>query len=166
MSSSDEIELTPSSSQEPLESSQAEEVSCPSEVSTSQEPAGGVDLEELAEKDEALWPDEHSSDAESFDPENPEDLTTQNAKDAAEDDPSLGEASGDSGEGGESDEDDSCVVSDEASLEYQCSDHDACIRLAKELDAFLVERCATRSKGKERRAALAEVVCDHFEPKK
>lgn len=110
------------------------------------------DLQATAAQDEALWPDEHSSDEEEFDPANPTDLTTENAKELAEDDPSLGS---------DEDEDDSIVVSDNEE-ELECADHEACIAIAVKVDALLLESMSAVTGKKERRAALVEAICDHY----
>jgi hypothetical protein len=164
MSQSDELQVyseelsdqpSPHASQD---ESGAEEVSHVTEPEAESEPEDGVDLDAKAEKDEALWPDEHSSDEESFDPEKPEDLQTENAKVLAEDDPSLGE---DEERSDDDDEDDSCVVSD-GNEDHECADHDKCVAFSQELDAFILKSRKAVSGKRERRAALAEVICDHF----
>lgn len=116
------------------------------------EEVGDISLDAKAAKDEALWNDEHTSDDEEFDPSKPEDVTTATAKAEAEDDPSSGR---------ESDEEDDSIVNDE--VELACADHQACIDFAKELDAFILRSLPVpKSKDKERRAALVEVLCDHY----
>jgi hypothetical protein len=132
-------------------------VSSESSPVSSQDSSGAteIDLERCAAADEALYPDEHSSDEESFDPEHPEDLATENAKLAAEDDPSSGRSD-------DEESDDSCVVSDE-NEDLDCESHDACIELAAKVDAFLLESVSGKKSGKKhRRAALCEVICDHY----
>jgi len=116
-----------------------------------------VDLSLKAEADEALWPDEHSSDEEAFDPEKPEDLQTENAKEADAEEPIEEERSSDD------DEDDSCVVPDGIE-EYDCEDHDACVRCAASVLDHLLELRDLRMDRKQALAALAEVVCDCSKP--
>lgn len=116
------------------------------------EEASEHNLQTTAAQDEALWPDEHSSDEEEFDPANPTDLTTQNAKELAENDPSV-----DSCE----EEDDSIVVSDNEE-ELECANHEVCIAIAARVDTFLLESMSAVTGKKERRAALVEAICDHY----
>lgn len=142
---------------------EAEEVSVPSEVSTEEEPSG-EELAATAERDEALWTDAHTSDEESFDPNAPEDLQTESAKLEQADDSSLGEEGSDNDEEYEAsnESDDSIVVADSEPVE-QCAKHEHCLELAGEIDAHIQRFCSTKSDWKERRSAVAEVLCDHYE---
>lgn len=110
-----------------------------------------IKLKGLAAEDEALWNDEHTSDEEEFDPENPEDLKTETAKAEAEDEE-------------DEDEDDSIVVPDDVE-EDLCPDHDKCLKAAEKWDYFMQSSTDImgRSPRKERIAALVEVICDHYE---
>lgn len=119
-----------------------------------------IELKLQAEADEALWNSEHSSDEEPFDSEKPEDLQTENAKEADAEHPvdEEEELSGD-----EEESDDSIVVGNDV-IEYECEDHDACIRAAKHLLDQLLELRELRVKEKIALSALAEMVCDNSKP--
>ena len=103
---------------------------------------------------------------EPFDPEQPADLaTTADKQAAAEDEEGDGESinSENCTESGDEEESDDSIVNDK--VEYLCKDHEFCVAYAKEVDAFLLRTLSARTGGRERQAALAEVLCDHFERK-
>lgn len=87
-----------------------------------------VDLEKAAEKDEALWDDEHTSDSDEYDPAKEEESP------------------------------------EKEEVEYKCtrSAHKNCVKLAEKMDLILCEQCDTLSNRKQRLAALAEAICDHY----
>jgi hypothetical protein len=119
-----------------------------------------------AKKDEALWTDEHTSDEEEFDPNAPEDLTTKTQKEEAEEDEDAGEPTnsqpGEDEEPEEDEDEDDSIVNDE--IEDACKDHDACIAIAKALDKLCLSMGKKARFGDaERRAALAETVCDNYQ---
>lgn len=100
---------------------------------------------------------------EPFDPEQPTDLATAGDKLAdAEDEEGSGESinSQNCAESGDEDESDDSIVNDK--IEYACKDHEFCVSYAKEVDAFLLRTLSAKTGGRERRAALAEVLCDNF----
>ena len=122
---------------------------CTPSGSQSLEEVDSISLDAKAAKDDALWTDAHSSDDEEFDPANPHDLSTATAK------------TDKAAESGDSDESDDSIVCDE--VESACPSHKQCIEFSAELDAFILRTFTAKSGGKERRAALVEVLCDHFE---
>lgn len=119
-----------------------------------------VDLEATAQADELLWNDEHSSDDEEFDPENPEDLLTENAKEAArlED----GSQSGEGADAEDEDEPDDSIVCSDDEIELECENHDVCVARAQACYAFIVQSLSCKTSKRDARAALTEVLCDHF----
>lgn len=61
----------------------------------------------------------------------------------------------------DADKSDDSIVNDE--IEYECPDHTFCVEYAQEVDAFLLRTLKPVSESKrERCAALAEVLCDHY----
>lgn len=152
MSQSDELEICA----EPTWASSQEHEPA---LDESQELAGApeVNLEALAAEDEALWHSEHTSDDEVFDPEKPDDLTTATAKAEAENDESIGEETRSEDE----DEDDSCVVDDDE-VSYENLDHDFLVTFSRQLDNWLNLHLQPVSDKKDRKAALVEVLCDHY----
>lgn len=102
---------------------------------------------------------------EEFDPEMPE-LETLADKARHEEDEAEADArdlgSEDStSESDDADKSDDSIVNDE--IEYECPDHTFCVEYAQEVDAFLLRTLKPVSETKrERCAALAEVLCDHY----
>lgn len=105
---------------------------------------------------------------EEFDPKQPEDLTTvfQKAEaeeeDAERDAEDLG-AESQTDESDDQDESDDSIVCDE--IEYTCKDHNVCVKMAKTLDEQLLSVLSLKartSSAKQRQAAIAEVLCDHY----
>ena len=102
---------------------------------------------------------------EEFDPEMPE-LETLADKARDEEDEAEADArdlgSEDStSESDDADKSDDSIVNDE--IEYECPDHTFCVEYAQEVDAFLLRTLKPISESKrERCAALAEVLCDHY----
>lgn len=102
---------------------------------------------------------------EEFDPEMPE-LETLADKARDEEDEAEADArdlgSEDStSESDDADKSDDSIVNDE--IEYECPDHTFCVEYAQEVDAFLLRTLKTVSESKrERCAALAEILCDHY----
>lgn len=129
-------------------------------------------LEDISE-DEKLNSSEEAENAErvaqaeeEYDPERPAELAT--AGELAETDEQEAEATAielgsqdsadKSDDGSESDD---SIVCDE--IEYFCKDHSLCVSYAAEVDAFLLKTLKAKTlEAKERQAALAEVLCDHF----
>ncbi len=103
---------------------------------------------------------------EEYDPEKPEELVPTAERDADSEDELDGEAeslgSQDSvDEDDEEDEEDDSIVSDK--IEYACKDHKFCIGFSSEVDTMLLKVLKPRTEGaKERQAAIAEVLCDHY----
>lgn len=103
---------------------------------------------------------------EEFDPEQPEDLQCEAEKAEVEEDEAeacardLGSQDS-TDESDDADKTDDSIVNDE--IEYECPDHTFCVEYAKEVDAFLLKTLNPVSESKrERCAALAEVLCDHY----
>lgn len=118
----------------------------------------------LSEQEEAQ---QKLADAEEeFDPEQPEDLRAAGEKAESEEDEAEADArdlgSQDStDESDDADKTDDSIVNDE--IEYECPDHTFCVEYAQEVDAFLLRTLKALSESKrERCAALAEVLCDHY----
>jgi hypothetical protein len=64
-------------------------------------------------------------------------------------------------ESDDADKSDDSIVNDV--IEYECPDHTFCVEYAQEVDAFLLRTLKPVSESKrERCAALAEVLCDHY----
>lgn len=112
--------------------------------------------EELAEKEAVV--------EEEFDPEHPEDLPAEPEKQELEDEEQEEGAEEADSRDDEDDEDDSIVCAD-GEVEMECSEHGFCVEYAKEVDAFLLRTLHAKSAPRERRAAIAEVLCDHFSRK-
>lgn len=103
---------------------------------------------------------------EEFDPSRPEDLATAVEKAEAEEEEleagaeELGSEDS-SGESDDEDKTDDSIVCDE--VLYKCEDHEFCKEYAKEVDEFLLQTLKARTESsRERRAALTEVLCDHY----
>lgn len=105
---------------------------------------------------------------EEFNPEQPEDLTTAFAKAEAEEEAAEAEAvdlgaESETDESDDQDESDDSIVCDE--IEYTCKDHNVCVKMAKTLDEQLLSILALKARtvsAKQRQAAIAEVLCDHY----
>lgn len=103
---------------------------------------------------------------EEFDPSRPEDLTTAAEKaEASEDELEAGAeelgSEDSSDESDDADKTDDSIVDDE--VRYACEDHDFCKEYAKEVDEFLLRTLKARTESaRERKAALTEVLCDHY----
>ena len=102
---------------------------------------------------------------EEFDPEMPEletfaDKARDEEDEAEADARDLGSEDSTS-ESDDADKSDDSIVNDE--IEYECPDHTFCVEYAQEVDAFLLRTLKPVSESKrERCAALAEVLCDHY----
>jgi len=131
------------------------------ESSSQSENSKDIDLEKHEEKDKELLGEEATSDEDEFNPEEPNDLKTEAQKEReAEEGELLGSQDSQASAKDDEEEDDS-IVNDE--IELECSDHDKCVCLAKDLKAKL-EMLGYRCKASEKEAvaALAEALCDHF----
>ncbi len=129
-------------------------------IEVEQHAAPVVDLEATAQADELLWNDEHSSDDEAFDPENPTDLLTENAKEAARfDDASQ---SGEGADASDEDEPDDSIVCSDDEVELECEDHDICVSRSQDVFALLVQSMSCKTSKRQAKAALTEAICDHF----
>jgi hypothetical protein len=103
---------------------------------------------------------------EEFDPSRPEDLKP--ALEAIEDEEDELESGAEelgsqdsTDESDDADKTDDSIVCDEVT--YKCQDHEFCISYAKEVDEFLLRTLkAVTESARERRAALVEVLCDHY----
>lgn len=102
---------------------------------------------------------------EPYDPDHPEDLVPEGEKSSQpEEDEEEGETLDSQDEDSreeQDDEDDSIVVGDDV-VDYDCKDHDLCIKAAKRVDELIMTMFAVKSDQKERLSALVEVLCDHF----
>jgi hypothetical protein len=126
-----------------------------------------LSLEELNESEQEENAERVAAAEEEYDPSKPDELET--AGEAAEADEQEQEAdaielgSQDSAAAADEDseETDDSIVNDE--IEHACQDHDFCVSYALEVDAFLLRTLlATTENAKERQAAIAELLCDHF----
>jgi hypothetical protein len=129
------------------------------EILSQNEPLNSSEEEELAEK-EAIVEEE-------FDPEHPEDLLAEPEKQELEDEEQeegAEDIKSDEADSRDDEEDDSIVCPDDQ-VEMECSEHGFCVEYAKEVDAFLLRTLHAKTGPRERRAAIAEVLCDHFSRK-
>ena len=117
-----------------------------------------------SEKEEEL---QKLADAEEeYDIAEPENLTTAVAAAEADEADAEGEAEelgsqDSSDESDDADKTDDSIVNDE--IVYNCEDHDFCVSFAKEVDEFFLRTLVSSGTGKkERCAAIAEVLCDHY----
>lgn len=126
-----------------------------------------LEAEELSPSEEEELEQKRIEAEEPFNPEEPADLTTEAAKrEESEDEQEAGAVDLNSencaSESSQSDETDDSIVCDE--IEYQCKDHKKCVAYAAEVDSFLLRTLSSSTGKKERQAALAEVLCDHYRP--
>lgn len=105
---------------------------------------------------------------EPFDPEKPHDLvptTEQCLESEDEDEEGAVDINAESDRSSEDeDESDDSIVCDV--VESQCSDHEFFIEFSKKVDEYLLSvLISSGTQGKERRAAIAELLCDHYATK-
>lgn len=130
------------------------------ESSSQSENSNDIDLEKKELLDAQDLREEHSSDEEEFNPDEPNDLKTEAQKEREEGE-SQGSQDSQASAKDDEEEDDS-IVCDEVELE--CEDHDRCVELAKKVMGFVLEHRSIKASKKEALSALAEAVCDHFVP--
>ncbi len=124
-----------------------------------------LEQEKLSPSEEEELEQKRADAEEAYDPAQPEDLATEADKRVeSEDEQEAGAEDINSencaSESGESDETDDSIVCDE--IEFSCKDHKKCVAYAVEVDTFLLSTLLAKSGKKERQAALAEVLCDHY----
>jgi hypothetical protein len=135
------------------------------EVEILSESGEELEAEKLSPSEEEELEEKRAADEEEFDPTKPADLTTEADKRVeSEDEQEAGAEDINSenceSESGDSDESDDSIVCDE--IESACPDHKKCVAYAAEVDAFLLRTLLSATGKKERQAALAEVLCDHY----